>query len=81
MIGLVVPLIEIFGYGIKYILQFNNWIGEMGLLLVNNHVSEITLVLSVLLMYSLSDYLFVRRKNRAVIASLFAGILLALLIF
>ena len=81
MIGLVVPLIEIFGYGIKYILQFNNWIGEMGLLLVNNHVSEITLVLSVLLMYSLSDYLFVRRKNKAVIASLFAGILLALLIF
>lgn len=79
--GLAVPLIELFGLGMKYVLQFNNWIANIGLYLVVHNVREITLLLSILLMYALSDYLFVKRKNRVIIAGLFGAIMLSLLIF
>jgi hypothetical protein len=81
IVGFVIPIIELFGMGMKYVLQFNNWIASSGLYLVVNYVREIALVLSVLLMLTLSDYLFIKRKNKALLASLIGVIVVALLIF
>ena len=81
LFGIAVPLIEVFGVGIKYILQFNNWIAGIGLSILAQNVREITLALTILFMYVLSDYLFVQKKNKAMIVGLLAGIILSLLIF
>lgn len=81
LFGIAVPLIEVFGFGIKYILQFNNWVAGIGLNILVQHVREITLVLTILLMYSISDYLFVKKKSKAIIAGLFTGIILSVLFF
>ncbi len=75
------PLISVFGIGIKYVLQLNNWIARFGLFLVTNYVREITLFLSILLMYSLSDYLFIKRKSKLMMALFISGLMLSLLIF
>ena len=81
LFGLVVPLINFFGIGIRFILQINNWIVGVGLFIFTNRVRDITLLLSVLLMYAVSDYLFIKRKNRIMLASLVGGLLLSLLVF
>lgn len=79
--GIAPALIAVFGHSIKYVLQFNNWIAGIGLFLKSNHVREIMLVLTILIMYSVSDYLFVRKKNRIILLGLLGGLLMSLLIF
>ena len=81
LLGVVVPMINVFGFGIKYVLQLNNWIANIGLFLVSNNVREITLLLSLILMFSLSDYLFIKKKSRIALTMSIGGLLLSLLIF
>ena len=62
MFGVTTYLIEAFGFCMKYIVQFNNWIVKNGLYIIRGDFSEIALVLSVLLMFIISDYVFLKKR-------------------
>lgn len=79
--GIASPLIGLFGYGMKFVLQFNNWIAGIGVYLQINHIREVMLLVSVLIMYTISDYVFIKRKSKIILSCALGGLLLSLLIF
>lgn len=81
LFGFAVPLISVFGFFMKYILQFNYWISSIGLSINIGKIPAITLLLSLILMFVVSDYIFMKKRNKTVISSILGGILLILVVF
>lgn len=78
--GLAVPLISAFGFCMKYILQFNYWVSQIGLDITISSIPAISLLISLLLMFVVSDYVFLKKRNRVIISSVLAISLLLLMI-
>ena len=57
-------LLDIFGFGMKFLVQFNNWILAKSLFLSATGLKFIAVVLSLLTMLIISDYIFVKRKTK-----------------
>lgn len=79
--GIATPLINLFGFGMKYILQFNNWLAGINLTISFEVVREMVLILSVLLMFVVSDYVFLRKRTKIVLSSSIAILLVLLVVF
>ena len=62
--NITVPLIKAFGSCMKYIVQFNSWISRNGLYINVGVSGRLALVLSLFLMFVVSDYLFVRKRTK-----------------
>ena len=75
--GLTVPLIKGFGFCMKYVVQFNNWITNNGVFISCGKFGAIALLLSVLIMFLISDFIFLKKKIKLPIA---AVMLLALIL-
>ena len=73
--GFVRPLVQAFGYGMKYVVQFNNWIAQNGICLRFDGVGVISLVISIALMFIVSDYLFLRKRYKIPIVCLLSLLL------
>lgn len=80
LIGLAAPLVSVFGFGMKYILQFNYFISQIGINLHVGEISAVTLLISLLLMFAISDYVFLKRRYRVIISSVLAAALVLLII-
>lgn len=78
--GLAVPLISVFGFFMKYVLQFNYWISSIGLNITIGKISAIALLISLVLMFLVSDYIFIKKKPKAVISCVLCGILAILVV-
>ncbi len=74
------PLIEAFGFCMKYIVQFNTFISKNGLYLVCDYFGSLALVLSVLLMFVVSDYLFVKKRVKLPVSILLLTALVLVII-
>ena len=68
--GVAPYLIEAFGFCMKYIVQFNNWIVKNGFYIIRGGFGEIALVLSVLFMFIISDYVFLKKRIKLPLAGL-----------
>ena len=64
------PLIEAFGFCMKYVVQFNNFIYENGVFLTSGLFGALGMILSVLLMFVISDYFFLKKKVKLPLAIL-----------
>lgn len=80
LFGLPVWLISAYGVAMKYILQFNNLICGIGFNIAVGEVAEISLVLSLILMFVVSDYVFLRTRNKIIVSSVL-GVIIVLLLF
>lgn len=74
------PLIELFGYMMKYILQINKWISEIGLYVKLSSINVFALLISLILIWQVSDCVFVKRKTKVISASVLSAILVVLMI-
>lgn len=81
VLHLAVPLIKVFGFCMKYILQFNYWVSTIGFNLTIGEIPALSLLISLLLMFVISDYVFIKRKNRVIISSVLAVSLVLLMFF
>lgn len=81
LVGFAVPLISVFGFLIKYILQLNYLISSIGLNISIGKIPAVALLTSLILMFVLSDYVFAKKRNKVVISSVLGGILLILVVF
>lgn len=79
--SIATPLINLFGIGMKYVLQFNNWLGNIHLMISIENVREIALVLSIALMFIVSDYVFLKKKTKIILSSSLAVLLVGLVVF
>lgn len=79
--GFAVPLVNLFGVGMKYVLQFNNWISSIGFSLSVSSVRSIALPLSVLLMFIVSDYVFLKKRDKVIVSSVIGISIILLMIF
>lgn len=70
LFGVTPYLIEAFGFCMKFIVQFNNWIVKNGLYIICGGFSEIALVLSVLFMFVISDYVFLKKRIKLPLAGI-----------
>ena len=74
------PLIEAFGFCMKYVVQFNNFIYQNGVFLTCDSFGVVGLVLSLLLMFVISDYLFLKKRVKLPLAiSLAAAMFLVII--
>lgn len=64
------PLIEVFGFCMKYVVQFNAFIAKNGLYLTCDYFGSFAMILSVLLMLLISDYVFLKKRIKLPIAGL-----------
>lgn len=80
IIGVAVPLIEAFGFGIKYILQFNYWVANIGINLYIGNIPAFSMLIALILMFVLSDYVFIKKRSRVIISSILAVSLILLMI-
>ena len=60
--SVAVPLIKFFGYCMKYVVQFNGVISKSGLFISCGEFACVAMLLSVLIMFVVSDYLFASKK-------------------
>lgn len=74
------PLISLYGFGMKYILQFNNLISEVGFKITAGAASVVLLPLSLILMFILSDYVFIKPKHKAILSGGLAVAIVLLLV-
>ena len=84
LVGLVinpiaVPLINGFGIVMKYVLNFNYWITGLGFYITVSNVSVWTLYLSLIFMFVLSDYVFLKKEIKWIICLLLSVIILKLI--
>ncbi len=56
------PLINVFGGGMKYIININNWLSGGGLHFSAGNLSAVALILSIVIMFVVSDYVFLNKK-------------------
>ena len=66
--NIMVPLINVFGFLMKYVVQFNNWICSSGLNIYCGDFEKLTFLLSLAIMFIVSDYLFVKKKTKLIVA-------------
>ena len=66
--NIIVPLINVFGFCMKYVVQFNGWIATNGLYIYASGFGAASLFLSILLMMVVSDYVFIKKKIKCLIA-------------
>ena len=86
LVGLVinpiaVPLINGFGLAMKYILKFNYWITGLGFYITVSNVSVWALYLSLILMFIVSDYVFLKKETKWIICLLISAVILKLMLF
>lgn len=74
------PFIKFYGIIMKYILQFNNMIAGVGLSIGIGNIGEISLLLSLILMFVVSDYVFLKPRNKCIISGVLVVALMLLMI-
>ena len=79
--GIAVPLINIFVFGMKYVLQFNSFIASANWVISVKNVSEIVLLLSLVTIFIMSDYVFIKKKPKWIISSAMVCLIVCLMIF
>lgn len=79
--GFAAPLISLFGIGMKYVLQFNNWVAGISLNLSVEHVRSLALTLSLVLMFVVSDYVFLKKRDKIIVSSVLGVGIIMLMIF
>lgn len=79
--GFAAPLINLFGIGMKYVLQFNNWVAGISLNLSVEHVRSLALALSLVLMFVVSDYVFLKKRDKIIASSVLGVGIIMLMIF
>ena len=62
MFNISTYFINIFGFCIKYVIQFNNFIAKNGVFINLENFAVIAMALSLLVLFIASDYLFVRKR-------------------
>lgn len=68
LFNILVPLINVFGFCMKFIVQINGLISNNGLFIRSGKFAEISLLLSLVLMFIVSDYVFVKKKTKLIIS-------------
>ena len=79
--GIAVPLINIFVFGMKYVLQFNSFIASANWVISVKNVSEIVLLLSLATVFIMSDYVFIKKKPKWIISGAMVCLIVCLMIF
>ena len=74
-------LIAGFGFVMKYVVQFNGFISRCGLFLVSSNVAVVSLFAWLVLMFVVSDYVFMKKETRICISGVLVSLLVALMIW
>lgn len=74
-------LISVFGFVMKYVVQFNSFVASSGLFLTATNVGAIALFVWIALMFVVSDYVFVKKETRIFIAGVLISLINALMIW
>lgn len=78
--GFSAHLISVFGCGMKYVVQFNALMAKTGLFLYSHNLGIFAMCVSVLIMFFVSDYVFVSKKTRLCVCGVLLSLLNALII-
>ena len=78
--GFAVTLINAFGSCMKVVIQFNSWITNNGLFISCGNFGAIALLLSILIMFMLSDFVFIKKKIKLPVAAVMLTALILVII-
>lgn len=79
--GFAVTLINAFGSCMKVVIQFNSWITNNGLFISCGNFGAIALLLSILIMFMLSDFVFIKKKIKLPVAAVMLTALILVIIW
>lgn len=78
--NIMIPLINVFGLLMKYVVQFNNWISSSGLNIYCGDFGVITFLISIAIMVVVSDYMLIKKKTKLIVAlPLFAVLIVSMI--